>query len=88
MRRLSDLGERLVDAGSFQMDWDTMQVRWSDNNLRLNGISREEFGQNYTSITEFIHPDDRASFDATMARVIATREPYAHSIGSCARTGK
>lgn len=79
LEALSDLSERLVDAGSFQMDWDTMQVCWSDNNLRLNGISREEFGQSYTSITEFIHPDDRASFDATMERVIATRGPYAHT---------
>lgn len=78
LEALSDLGERLVGAGSFQMDWDTMQVRWSDNTFLIFGISREEFGQNYKSVTEFIHPDDRASFDATMARVIATREPYAH----------
>lgn len=76
---LSDLGERLVDTGSFQMDWDTMQVRWSDNTFRIFGISREEFGKNYKSVAELIHPDDRASFDATMARVIATHEPYAHT---------
>ncbi len=79
LEALSDLTERLVDAGSFQMDWDTMQVRWSDNTFRMFGTSREEFGQNYTSVTEFIHPDDCASFDATMARVIATREPYSHN---------
>ena len=78
LEALSDLAERLVDSGSFQMDWDTMQVRWSDNNLRIFGISKEEFAQNYVGVTEFIHPDDRASFDATMARVIATREPYTH----------
>ncbi len=79
LEALSDLSERLVNAGSFQMEWDTFQVRWSDNTFRIFGISREEFGQNYTSVTEFIHPDDRASFNATMARVIATRESYAHT---------
>lgn len=79
LEALSDLSERLVGAGSFQMDWDTMQVRWSDNTFSIFGTSREEFGQNFTSVTEFIHPDDRASFDATMAQVVATHEPYAHS---------
>ncbi|MBQ2262877.1 MAG: PAS domain-containing protein [Loktanella sp.] len=79
LEALSDLGERLMGAGSFQMDWDTMQVRWSDNTFRMFGTSREEFGQSYASVTEFIHPDDRASYDATMARVTATREPYSHS---------
>lgn len=79
LEALSDLGECLVGTGSFQMRWDTMQVQWSDNTFRIFGTTREEFGQNYTSVSEFIHPDDRASFDATMARVIATREPYSHS---------
>jgi PAS domain S-box-containing protein len=70
--------ERLANAGSFQMAWDTMHVTWSENNLRLFGLTEEEFGKNYTSITEFIHPEDRASFDRTMEHVIATREPYSH----------
>ena len=70
--------ERLANAGSFQMEWDTMHVTWSENNLRLHGLTEGEFGKNYKTITEFVHPDDRASFDKTMARVIATREPYSH----------
>ncbi len=70
--------ECLVNAGSFQMDWDTMRVIWSANTLRLFGLTEDEFDKTYTSIAEFIHPDDRASFDRTMAHVIATREPYSH----------
>lgn len=74
-----EINEQLVNAGSFQMDWDTMDVRWSRNNLRLFGVTPDEFGKNYKSITEFIHPDDRPSFDNAMAHVIATRADYAHT---------
>jgi PAS domain S-box-containing protein len=73
-----EMSECLVNAGSFQMAWDTMRVTWSANNLRLFGVTEEAFGKTYTSITDFIHPDDRASFDKMMERVMVTREPYSH----------
>jgi PAS domain S-box-containing protein len=78
LEAVSDLGCRLVGAGAFQMDLDAMEVHRSDNALSIFGVSKGEFHPNHTSVNDFVHPDDRASFDATIAQVIATHGPYSH----------
>jgi PAS domain S-box-containing protein len=71
-----------LDAGGmgvWEWDYDANRSLWSDREFELAGVEPVRDGPVDTA--EFfarVHPDDRASFEAAIARAIASGEEFAH----------
>jgi PAS domain S-box-containing protein len=52
--------QALAHVGSWELDFSTGIAIWSEEQLRIFGISTSETKQTYQSWVSYIHPDDRA----------------------------
>ncbi|GAB2973929.1 hypothetical protein GCM10027049_05110 [Mucilaginibacter puniceus] len=51
--------QAIAHVGSWELDFNTGVALWSDEALRIYGLTPEENHQTYESWLSFIHPDDR-----------------------------
>ena len=51
--------ERIAHLGSWEIDYSSDQVKWSDEVYRVLGLDRESFDGRQESFLELGHPDDR-----------------------------
>ena len=68
-----------LDAASMgTWDWDfaTNQVQWSDNLARMHGLPEGTFDGTFASYEREIHPDDRERVFASVERAIAQGVPH------------
>jgi PAS domain S-box-containing protein len=91
--RLRDSGRHLAraqefaESGSFEHDFRTGQVIWSDNLCRILGVDKKSLTGN--GVSELIHPADRERFDnswranAMGIATPATEFRIVHPDGSC-----
>jgi len=54
--------QELAESGSFEHDLRTGQITCSDNLFKIFGVDRESFTISLESVSELIHPADRARF--------------------------
>jgi PAS domain S-box-containing protein len=59
--------ERIANVGSWEMDLETNQLKWSDQTYRIFGLQPDEFAGTFGSFHSQIHPDDRERVLATVA---------------------
>ena len=67
--------QALVNLGSWELDIDTEVVDWSEESYRIWGVDPLEFVPALDSIMALVHPDDRASVSALIARAREERGP-------------
>jgi len=79
---LLKVNDRLIEAqevahvGSWEWDIGADRVWWSDEMYRIYGVERgAPIG--YETFLKRVHPDDRASVDATVRRAMADGRPFA-----------
>jgi PAS domain S-box-containing protein len=65
-----------ASMGTWDWDFATNAVRWSDNLERVHGLPPDTFDGTFASYEREIHPDDRDSVAASIKRAIAERVPH------------
>lgn len=68
--------ERIAHLGSWEMDIQSGQCRWSDEFFRICGYEPGAFEPTMEKGLELIHPDDRPRAEEAVQRSIETGEPY------------
>lgn len=76
-RQLAD-AQRLARLGSWEWDFKTDTVIWSDELYRIFGLHPNEFKSTYEDYLERIHPDDRAKTDALIKAALETNSSFVH----------
>jgi PAS domain S-box-containing protein len=56
--------QRIAGIGSWSLDLRTNALTWSEQIYRIFGVDRASFVSTYEALVGFIHPDDRAAFEA------------------------
>ncbi len=67
--------QRLAHIGSWDLDLSTKRLHCSDEIHEILATDRERF-RDYEDFLETVHPDDRATFEATYSRSVAAMTPY------------
>ncbi len=67
--------EEIGDFSSWQWNFTTNKLIYSDNQYRLLGCEPGSFEPNLASFTEFVHPEDRHVISEGETTVINSREP-------------
>ena len=62
--------------GSWEWDIATGEVDWSDQAYRIYGLNPRETKASYASFLESVHPEDRATVEQEMHRVLQYCAPY------------
>jgi len=73
--RLKD-AQKIVHMGSWDLDLVNDRLTWSDEIFSLYEIDPANFNASYQGFVDAIHPDDRASVDATFKKSIYERSAY------------
>ena len=68
----------VLSSNQVLYDWDphTNDVTYGGDTQRILGYRREEMHEGLQGWSDKVHPDDRAAFDAEIARVLATHDQF------------
>ena len=61
--------QEIARLGSWEYDLESGTMVWSDQMYRLFGVDPEDFAPSVERVTAFLPPDDRARFEAALARI-------------------
>ena len=61
--------QEIARLGSWEYDLEAGTMVWSDQMYRLFGVDPDDFAPSVERVTAFLPPDDRARFEAALARV-------------------
>jgi PAS domain S-box-containing protein len=73
--RLLSQSQRIARIGSFSLDCPSTTVTWTEESYRLHGQSPDSFVPSADSLTELLHPDDRAPMYAWFGSILADSNP-------------
>ncbi|WP_158272092.1 PAS domain-containing hybrid sensor histidine kinase/response regulator [Marinicauda salina] len=68
--------QRIAKIGSWELDFASEELRWSDEVFRIFEVDPAFVAPSYDRFLALIHPDDRADVDAAFRRSLETRKPY------------
>lgn len=68
--------QHLAQLGSWELEFASNQLAWSDEIYRIFEIDPKKFGVSYEAFLAAIHPDDREAVDHAFTEHIKTRTPY------------
>jgi PAS domain S-box-containing protein len=57
--------QEIAHLGSWELNLKNDKLTWSDEVYRIFGLKPQEFGATYEAFLSYIHPDDRATVDAS-----------------------
>ncbi|MGL6073244.1 MAG: PAS domain-containing protein [Fimbriiglobus sp.] len=72
--------QRLTKVGSFELDYRTTEVFWSDEMYRILGYKPQSVDPTYQNFISRVHPDDRALVESRLEATIHRREPYQYEV--------
>lgn len=75
-QRLAE-AQRIGRMGSWEIDFRSGELIWSDEIYRIFEVEKSHFEMNYELFLNLIHPDDRAAVDQMYAEAIKSSKPYA-----------
>jgi PAS domain S-box-containing protein len=67
-------------AGTFRMDVDTGELRWSDSLAALTGVRADQAPATFEAFLERVHPDDRACLREAVAATSPDGQPSQHEM--------
>ncbi|MFN2517564.1 MAG: PAS domain S-box protein [Jatrophihabitantaceae bacterium] len=67
--------ELIARMGSWDLDVDTGEIRWSDALFALRGLDHDTFEGNLAGATRWVHPDDRERVRTAISQCSRTGEP-------------
>jgi PAS domain S-box-containing protein len=70
--------EKLANIGSWEMDWKTGSVVWSDNLYRIHRLALGEVAPSKEVCLAMLLPDDREHAEKLIAQSLASRQPAEH----------
>ncbi len=73
--RVLATAEKVAAMGSWEWDLVSNQVTYSDNALRLYGLSAEEYDGDFDSVFRFFHPDDVEDVKRNIVEMLAEKKP-------------
>ncbi|MDY6857125.1 MAG: PAS domain S-box protein [Thermodesulfobacteriota bacterium] len=68
--------QKLAKVGSWDWDFKTGEVEWSDEVYRLFGLDPDKFHPQIDSIMSRFHPEDRKLYDSLVTQAIENHEQY------------
>ena len=68
--------QRVAHIGSWEFDVLTGEITWSEEKFRIYGLDPTKPEPTYAELIELVHPDDRASFQQAVSRVLADGTSY------------
>ena len=68
--------QQMAHIGSWELDLVHNILYWSEENYRIFGFERTEFGASYEAFLDTVHPDDRAYVNEVYTRSVQARAPY------------
>jgi PAS domain S-box-containing protein len=68
--------QRVGRMGSWQLDFRTQHLSWSEEIFRIFEIDSTRFGATYEAFLEAVHPEDRERVHRAFQESIASRQPY------------
>ena len=75
IEHLSEI-QRLTKIGSWELDFATNELSWSDEIFRIFEIAPDSFDASYEAFLKFIHPEDRSAVDNMFTSSVSTKSPY------------
>lgn len=74
--RMLDEAQRIAHLGSWQLDLETNKLSWTDEIYRIFGLQPQEFGADYESFLEVVHPEDREYVHRAFMTSVEEDRPY------------
>ena len=68
--------ERLAEAGGWEVDTRTDELRWTDGTYAIHDLSPDEVDPTVEAGIDFYHPEDRAEIRRRVRRCMDEGEPY------------
>jgi two-component system, cell cycle sensor histidine kinase and response regulator CckA len=69
------LAQEVGNVGSWETDFATQAVGWSEQNHRIFETTPDVFQPTHARFMEFVHPDDRAAVDSAFLASFGSRAP-------------
>jgi PAS domain S-box-containing protein len=79
--------EQLSSSGSWELDFKSGAVVWSDNLYRLHGFEPGEVATSAERCLEIVHPNDREHAGILLAKAVSTRQPQEHEYRAAMKDG-
>ena len=70
--------QKIGHIGSWEWDLETLELNCSDEFYDIISVDPETFGNNYQSMMEIIHPDDRQTLQKSMKGALNQQMPFAN----------
>jgi PAS domain S-box-containing protein len=70
--------QRLANLGSWSWDIVQNRISWSDQLFQIYGVSRKNFHGTVQEFVSFIHPDDRAHVQDSIATALQSGNDFVH----------
>lgn len=68
--------QAVAKVGSWELDFATGELSWSDGFYELFEIDKTRFAATYEALLDVVHPDDRERVDSTYSGSLVDRAPY------------
>ena len=68
--------QRIADLGSWDLDLETGELRWSDQIYRIFDVDPDEFAGTYEEFLAFVHPEDRDAVEAAVDAALTDGREY------------
>ena len=68
--------QRIAGVGSWEVDWPTKEVTWSDQMYRIFEVSRDEFAPTIEGFFGFVPPEEHAPIHDALDRALRERGAY------------
>jgi PAS domain S-box-containing protein len=68
--------QRLTQIGSWEMDYTTNKLSWSDEVFRINGYEPQAFQPSHKTFLDTIYPEDRHAVEKAYNESLTSHQPY------------
>jgi len=69
--------QAVAKVGSWEMDFATSTLTWSEETYRIFGTTPERFPHTHAGFLELVHPEDREAVDDALIQSLSGRGPFA-----------